>query len=224
MVRTTFDAFEAARGDFAWGYRFDEGAFSRERLEPDGEVGAMGGLATTAVGLRPLCLLPACRLAGARRSRDRPGPPPPACASWPCSTRRRSCPTPSMAGAGSQRLRIRPDQRRRCQAWPPAASSRRPAGLRLAHAAAAGGGRRRLRLRQPHLCADVAPHGAHRRDGARRAAQARPGRTVALAEARGRGGRRGLCGGPHRDGRGGVRREPAARHAGAFAQRRARRS
>ena len=48
MVRTTFDAFEAARGDFAWGHRFDEGAFSRERLEPDGEVGAMGGLATTA--------------------------------------------------------------------------------------------------------------------------------------------------------------------------------
>jgi CubicO group peptidase (beta-lactamase class C family) len=48
MGRTTFDAFEAARGDFAWGHRFDEGAFSRERLEPDGEVGAMGGLATTA--------------------------------------------------------------------------------------------------------------------------------------------------------------------------------
>lgn len=48
MVRTTFDAFEAARGDFAWGYRLDEGAWSRERLEPDGEVGAMGGLATTA--------------------------------------------------------------------------------------------------------------------------------------------------------------------------------
>ena len=48
MTRTTFDAFEAARGDFAWGYRCDDGVFSRERLEPDGEVGAMGGLATTA--------------------------------------------------------------------------------------------------------------------------------------------------------------------------------
>jgi serine-type D-Ala-D-Ala carboxypeptidase/endopeptidase len=48
MVRTTFDAVAAARDDFAWGYRLDEGAWSRERLEPDGEVGAMGGLATTA--------------------------------------------------------------------------------------------------------------------------------------------------------------------------------
>ncbi|CAN5459508.1 serine hydrolase domain-containing protein [soil metagenome] len=48
MTRTTFDAFEAARDDFAWGHRFDEGKWSRERLEPDGEVGAMGGLATTA--------------------------------------------------------------------------------------------------------------------------------------------------------------------------------
>jgi CubicO group peptidase (beta-lactamase class C family) len=48
MKRTTFDAFEAARGDFAWGYRCDNGAWTRERLEPDGEVGAMGGLATTA--------------------------------------------------------------------------------------------------------------------------------------------------------------------------------
>jgi CubicO group peptidase (beta-lactamase class C family) len=48
MTRTTFDAFDAARGDFAWGYRCDHGVFSRERLEPDGEVGAMGGLATTA--------------------------------------------------------------------------------------------------------------------------------------------------------------------------------
>jgi CubicO group peptidase (beta-lactamase class C family) len=48
MTRTTFDAFEAARGDFAWGYRCDDGVWARERLEPDGEVGAMGGLATTA--------------------------------------------------------------------------------------------------------------------------------------------------------------------------------
>lgn len=48
MTRTTFDAFEAARGDFAWGHRLDDGRWSRERLEPDGEVGAMGGLATTA--------------------------------------------------------------------------------------------------------------------------------------------------------------------------------
>jgi CubicO group peptidase (beta-lactamase class C family) len=48
MTRTTFDAVVAARGDFAWGYRCDDGVFARERLEPDGEVGAMGGLATTA--------------------------------------------------------------------------------------------------------------------------------------------------------------------------------
>lgn len=48
MTRTTFDAFAAAQGDFAWGQRLDEGKWSRERLEPDGEVGAMGGLATTA--------------------------------------------------------------------------------------------------------------------------------------------------------------------------------
>lgn len=48
MTQTTFDVFEAAAGDLAWGYRFDEGKWSRERLEPDGEVGAMGGLATTA--------------------------------------------------------------------------------------------------------------------------------------------------------------------------------
>ena len=47
MTRTTFDAIEAARGDYAWGYRLDEGQWSRERIEPDGEVGAMGGLATT---------------------------------------------------------------------------------------------------------------------------------------------------------------------------------
>jgi CubicO group peptidase (beta-lactamase class C family) len=47
MVRTTFDAFEAAKDDFAWGHRFDEDRWSRERLEPDGEVGAMGGLTTT---------------------------------------------------------------------------------------------------------------------------------------------------------------------------------
>ena len=48
MRRTTFDAIEASRGDYAWGYRLDDGAWSRERIEPDGEVGAMGGLATTA--------------------------------------------------------------------------------------------------------------------------------------------------------------------------------
>jgi CubicO group peptidase (beta-lactamase class C family) len=48
MARTTFDAVAASREDFAWPYRVDDGVFSRERLEPDGEVGAMGGLATTA--------------------------------------------------------------------------------------------------------------------------------------------------------------------------------
>ncbi|MGQ0581017.1 MAG: serine hydrolase domain-containing protein [Reyranella sp.] len=47
MTRTTFDAPAAARGDYAWPYRFDDGQWSRERIEPDGEVGAMGGLATT---------------------------------------------------------------------------------------------------------------------------------------------------------------------------------
>lgn len=48
MARTTFDAVTAAREDFALPYRCDDGVFSRERLEPDGEVGAMGGLSTTA--------------------------------------------------------------------------------------------------------------------------------------------------------------------------------
>ncbi len=47
MARTTFDAPAAASGDYAWGYRLDGETWSRERIEPDGEVGAMGGLATT---------------------------------------------------------------------------------------------------------------------------------------------------------------------------------
>src|SRR4051794_16207289 len=38
MRRTTFNAVAASRQDFAWGYRCDDGVFSRERLEPDGEV------------------------------------------------------------------------------------------------------------------------------------------------------------------------------------------
>lgn len=48
MTCTTFDAIAAARGDYAFGYRLDGEAWSRERIEPDGEVGAMGGLVTTA--------------------------------------------------------------------------------------------------------------------------------------------------------------------------------
>ena len=48
MGNTTFDALAAARGDYAFGYRLDGEAWSRERIEPDGEVGAMGGLVTTA--------------------------------------------------------------------------------------------------------------------------------------------------------------------------------
>lgn len=48
MAHTTFDApGAAARGDYAFGYRLDGETWSRERIEPDGEVGAMGGLATT---------------------------------------------------------------------------------------------------------------------------------------------------------------------------------
>ena len=48
MAHTTFDApAAAARGDYAFGYRLDGETWSRERIEPDGEVGAMGGLATT---------------------------------------------------------------------------------------------------------------------------------------------------------------------------------
>ncbi len=47
MTRTTFDPQQAMGGDFAWGYRLDEKQWSRERVEPDGEVGAMGGLITT---------------------------------------------------------------------------------------------------------------------------------------------------------------------------------
>jgi CubicO group peptidase (beta-lactamase class C family) len=48
MTRTTFDALDAARGDYAQPHRLDDGVWSRERIEPDGEVGAMGGLVTTA--------------------------------------------------------------------------------------------------------------------------------------------------------------------------------
>lgn len=48
MARTTFDAVSASAGDYAFGYRLDGETWSRERLEPDGEVGAMGGLATSA--------------------------------------------------------------------------------------------------------------------------------------------------------------------------------
>ncbi len=48
MAHTTFDAIAAARGDYAFGYRLDGKTWSRERIEPDGEVGAMGGLVTTA--------------------------------------------------------------------------------------------------------------------------------------------------------------------------------
>lgn len=47
MQATTFDPSEAMKGDYAFGYRLDEGQWSRERIEPDGEVGAMGGLVTT---------------------------------------------------------------------------------------------------------------------------------------------------------------------------------
>ncbi len=47
MDRTTFDAFAALREDYAQPYRLDDGQWSRERIEPDGEVGAMGGLVTT---------------------------------------------------------------------------------------------------------------------------------------------------------------------------------
>ena len=47
MTRTTFDAIAASAGDYAFGYRLDGEFWSRERIEPDGEVGAMGGLATT---------------------------------------------------------------------------------------------------------------------------------------------------------------------------------
>lgn len=47
MAHTTFDAPAASRGDYAFGYRLDGATWSRERIEPDGEVGAMGGLATT---------------------------------------------------------------------------------------------------------------------------------------------------------------------------------
>ncbi|WP_422001852.1 serine hydrolase domain-containing protein [Reyranella sp.] len=48
LTRTGFDAPAASRGDYAFGYRLDGETWSRERIEPDGEVGAMGGLVTTA--------------------------------------------------------------------------------------------------------------------------------------------------------------------------------
>src|SRR5471030_900124 len=47
MTRTTFDALAATQDDYAQPYRIDDGQWSRERIEPDGEVGAMGGLVTT---------------------------------------------------------------------------------------------------------------------------------------------------------------------------------
>jgi len=47
MTRTTFDALAAMQDDYAQPYRLDDGEWSRERIEPDGEVGAMGGLVTT---------------------------------------------------------------------------------------------------------------------------------------------------------------------------------
>jgi CubicO group peptidase (beta-lactamase class C family) len=47
MSRTTFDAPAAMRDDYAHPYRVDEGRWSRERVESDGEIGAMGGLVTT---------------------------------------------------------------------------------------------------------------------------------------------------------------------------------
>ncbi|MBV8394215.1 MAG: beta-lactamase family protein [Alphaproteobacteria bacterium] len=47
LVHTTFDAIEAQGREYAYGYRLDGDAWSRERIEPDGEVGAMGGLVTT---------------------------------------------------------------------------------------------------------------------------------------------------------------------------------
>lgn len=47
MTRTTFDAIAASGQDYAFPYRLDGQEWSRERIEPDGEVGAMGGLATT---------------------------------------------------------------------------------------------------------------------------------------------------------------------------------
>ena len=47
MERTTFDAIAAMKGDYAQPYRLNDGMLSRERIEPDGEVGAMGGLVTT---------------------------------------------------------------------------------------------------------------------------------------------------------------------------------
>ena len=43
MARTTFDALAAARGDYAFGYRLDGKAWSRERIEPDGDPMPMSG-------------------------------------------------------------------------------------------------------------------------------------------------------------------------------------
>ena len=121
----------------AWGYRFDEGKWSRERLEPDGEVGAMGGLATTAPDYARYVAFLLERLAGARRSGDRPGAPlerardgPVPRAAVPARAVDGRAPAASAYGYG---LMNSADP----EARPPAASLRRPAGLRLAHAAAA---------------------------------------------------------------------------------------
>ena len=175
-------------------------------IEPDGEVGAMGGLATTAPDYARYVAF----LLAAWPARDDPETGPvrrvERARDGACSTRRRSCPTPSTAGAGASAYGYGLINAADAQARPPPASFRRPAGLRLARADAARARHRRLRLRQPHLRADVAHHAAPRRAVHAAAAAARAGRAVALAEARGRGRRGGLCRRPHRGRRGGASR------------------
>ena len=135
MAGTTFDALAAAHGDYAFGYRLDGATWSRERLEPDGEVGAMGGLVTTAPDYARWVAF----LLSAWPARDDPEAGPGAacqrarvgalsCAALPSRKRR----------AAAQRLRLRAGKlggRRRAR--PATAPCRRPAGLRLARADAA---------------------------------------------------------------------------------------
>jgi D-alanyl-D-alanine-carboxypeptidase/D-alanyl-D-alanine-endopeptidase len=159
MVRTTFDAIAAGRDDFAWGYRVDEGNWSRERIEPDGEVGAMGGLATTVPDYARYVAF----LLSAWPARDEPETGP---------VRRSTVremglwhappllPDAAAEGRTSspQRLWIRPRPLHRRPARSPAASCRWAAGLWLACADVAAAGMGCLCLRQPDLCAHVAPH------------------------------------------------------------------
>ena len=113
MTRTTFDAFEAARGDYACGYRLDEGKWSRERIEPDGEVGAMGGLATTVPDYARYVAFLLDAWPARDDPGDRPGAPFERARDGPLARAAVSARAGRRPGDAAQRLRLRPDEHRR---------------------------------------------------------------------------------------------------------------